>query len=120
MPSTLLTSTAGPPKRPLNAYMEYTAFRREELIRDSPGLANRQIISRIAGEWRELNPKQKKPFTDRAMANRKRYEREVSKWKTENGELPRISYSRSTSRRRASGYNLYIKSQFENIKKKQG
>merc|ERR1712217_385701 len=102
--------------------MEYTLRRREEIRKDNPKLPNRAMVSQIAEEWREMSAKKKKPFSDKALANKKRYERAMDKYIQEHGD----SHAKAVKprgvrrKRKPSGYNLYIKSQFQKLKAKKG
>merc|ERR1719373_701478 len=80
------------------------------------------MVSRIAEEWREMTSKSKKPFLDKSLANAKKYERAIAKYVEEHGDSM-VKAKRpmgARRKRKPSGYNLYIKAQFERLKAKKG
>ena len=65
-----------PPKRPISAFFFYCKERREKLKKEFPNLDNKEIIKNMSIEWNCLSDEIKKPYWEKAFANRKRYEDE--------------------------------------------
>ena len=68
------------PKRAISAFFFYNKERRETLKKEQPNLDNKQIISTMSKEWNELSEEKKKPYIEKAEADKKRYEEEKKKY----------------------------------------
>lgn len=66
-------------KRPLSAYMEYMRIIRPEIGKENPDIANKDIVKLIGEKWRALDKDGRKPYTDKAAANRVAYDLKVAK-----------------------------------------
>ncbi|XP_051529729.1 transcription factor A, mitochondrial-like isoform X1 [Myxocyprinus asiaticus] len=77
------TTTGGPPKRPLTAYMKYVQEIQPTFNRQNPGVKNVDIVRKIAQQWRMLTPEQKQPFQDASLAAREQYKLAVEKYKAQ-------------------------------------
>ena len=64
------------PKRAISAFFFYNQERREKLKKEQPNLDNKEIIKRMSAEWNKLSDDQKKPYVQKAEADKKRYEAE--------------------------------------------
>ncbi len=62
------------PKRPLSAYFFYIQERREALKKEKPDLDNKELIRTMGEEWNKLTDEEKKPYTKKAEADKKRYQ----------------------------------------------
>ena len=74
------------PKRAISAFFFYNKERRETLKKEQPNLDNKQIISTMSKEWNELSEEKKKPYIEKAEADKKRYEEEKKKYDAKNSE----------------------------------
>lgn len=72
------------PKKAISAYFFYIQERREQLKKENPKLDNKEIIVKMGAEWRELSDEQKKPYIDKAEADKKRYEEEKKEYDNKN------------------------------------
>ena len=68
------------PERAISAFFFYNKERRETLKKEQPNLDNKQIISTMSKEWNELSEEKKKPYIEKAEADKKRYEEEKKKY----------------------------------------
>ena len=68
------------PKRAISAFFFYNKERRETLKKEQPNLENKQIIATMSKEWNELSEEKKKPYIEKAEADKKRYEEEKKKY----------------------------------------
>ena len=68
------------PKRAISAFFFYNKERRETLKKEQPNLDNKQIIATMSKEWNELSEEKKKPYVEKAEADKKRYEEEKKKY----------------------------------------
>ena len=64
------------PKRAISAFFFYNQERREKLKKEQPNLDNKEIIKTMSAEWNKLSDDQKKPYIQKAEADKKRYEAE--------------------------------------------
>ena len=64
------------PKRALSAFFFYNQERRETLKKEKPDLNNKDIIRTMSTEWNALSDEKKKPYMEKAEADKKRYEAE--------------------------------------------
>lgn len=60
----LSSQTSSPPKRPLNAYMRFVMQQKPMLARQNPDIKITDMISKVAHQWRNLGPDQKRPFEE--------------------------------------------------------
>ena len=68
------------PKRAISAFFFYNKERRETLKKEQPSLDNKQIIATMSKEWNALSEEKKKPYVEKAEADKKRYEEEKKKY----------------------------------------
>ncbi len=66
------------PKKPLNAFVLFIKERKETLTKENPEIHSLEMIKIIANEWKELSDEKKKPYYERAEADKKRYEAEIA------------------------------------------
>ena len=64
------------PKRAISAFFFYNQERREKLKKEQPSLDNKEIIKTMSAEWNALSDEKKKPYIEKAEADKKRYEAE--------------------------------------------
>ena len=64
------------PKRAISAFFFYNQERREKLKKEKPNLDNKEIIKTMSAEWNALSDEKKKPYVQKAEADKKRYETE--------------------------------------------
>ena len=74
------------PKRGVSAFFLYTKERRVSLKKEKPELQNNEIIKIISAEWTSLSEEKKKPYYEKAEADRQRYEAEKKAYDEENKE----------------------------------
>ena len=73
------------PKKPITSYFYYTNERREILKKENPNLTTREIARLIGAEWRRMNDKERKPYIDKAEADKKRYMKEFREYTLNHG-----------------------------------
>lgn len=61
------------PKKPLSAYMLFTAAEREKVKAENPDIANKDILREVGKRWGALDPAQKSVFEDRATEAKAEY-----------------------------------------------
>ncbi|XP_072312976.1 transcription factor A, mitochondrial [Eucyclogobius newberryi] len=69
----LSTVVSAPPKRPLNAYMQYVLQQQPIMVRLHPEIRSVDVIRKIAQQWRTLSPAQKKPFEEASVKAREQF-----------------------------------------------
>ncbi|RIA92752.1 hypothetical protein C1645_764184 [Glomus cerebriforme] len=52
------------PKKPLNAYLQFTLVKRAELKQQNPGMGPKVITTMLGEAWRKLSEAEKKPYHD--------------------------------------------------------
>ncbi|KAI2658735.1 Transcription factor A, mitochondrial [Labeo rohita] len=77
------TSTGGPPKRPLTAYMTYVKEMHPTFSRQNPGVKNVDIVRKLAQQWKMLTAEQKQPFQAASSASREQYKLALEKYKAQ-------------------------------------
>ncbi len=64
------------PKRPLGAYFFYFKANNSLIRAEHPEFIQKEIVSRIAQNWKALTDEQKAPFVEKSTADKQRYVRE--------------------------------------------
>ncbi|KAI9258214.1 high mobility group box domain-containing protein, partial [Phascolomyces articulosus] len=64
------------PKRGLSAYMFFSQENRTKVQQDNPDAAFGQIGKILGERWKDMSEEEKKPYQDKADADKKRYEAE--------------------------------------------
>ncbi|KAJ0426063.1 high mobility group box domain-containing protein [Aspergillus carlsbadensis] len=68
------------PKRGLSAYMFFANENREKVREDNPGISFGQVGKMLGEKWKALSDKERKPYDDKAAADKKRYEEEKAQY----------------------------------------
>ncbi|KAL2867100.1 high-mobility group nucleosome-binding protein [Aspergillus lucknowensis] len=68
------------PKRGLSAYFFFANENRDKIREDNPGIAFGQVGKMLGEKWRALSDKERKPYEDKAAADKKRYEEEKAQY----------------------------------------
>lgn len=76
----LNTAASVPPKRPLNAYMRYVQQQRPSVVRLHPEINSVDIVKKIAQQWRNLSPEQKKPFVEASTKAREQFKVDLQRY----------------------------------------
>ena len=63
-------------KKAISAYFFYIKERRESITKEQPSLNNKEIVKKMSEEWNALSDEKKKPYVQKAEADKKRYETE--------------------------------------------
>ncbi|XP_043109821.1 transcription factor A, mitochondrial [Puntigrus tetrazona] len=77
------TTTGGPPKRPMTAYMTYVKEMHPTISRQNPGVKNVDIVRKLAQQWKMLTPEQKQPFQNASLSYREQYKFALEKYKAQ-------------------------------------
>lgn len=64
------------PKRGLSAYMFFANENRERVREENPGIAFGALGRKLGELWKGLSDSERKPYEDKAVADKKRYEDE--------------------------------------------
>ncbi|KAI5627390.1 transcription factor A, mitochondrial [Silurus asotus] len=67
------TTSGGPPKRPLNAYLRYVIEQQPIVIKQNPEIKVVDVVRKIALQWRTLTPEEKRPFEEASITAREQY-----------------------------------------------
>ncbi|CEG75993.1 Putative Structure-specific recognition protein 1 [Rhizopus microsporus] len=68
-------TTTGP-KRGLSAYMFFSQDNREVVKKENPSASFGEIGKLLGEKWKKMTEEQKKPYIEKAEADKKRYEEE--------------------------------------------
>ena len=79
------------PKRAISAFFFYNQERRETLKKEKPELDNKEIIKTMSAEWNALSDEKKKPYVEKAEADKKRYEAEKKAYDAKKKAEPKKS-----------------------------
>ncbi|KAH0795505.1 Non-histone chromosomal protein 6 [Histomonas meleagridis] len=62
-------------KRPRSGYLIFSIENRQKIIAENPGIEKKQkeIMKLIAGKWKSLTDEEKKPYQERAAAEKKEF-----------------------------------------------
>ncbi|CAG8611587.1 13278_t:CDS:2, partial [Ambispora leptoticha] len=71
------TKDPNAPKRPLNAFIEFSRVKREEVKRDNPDMKYTEIRKRLGEMWRGLSETEKEPYKNVQQAAKERYAQEI-------------------------------------------
>jgi len=81
------------PKRPLTAFMRYSASRRSVIRTENNDLSMIQISKIIGEEWRGLSDDGKRPFHDQAAADHEKYKTAKEAYDASKPKRPRTAYA---------------------------
>jgi len=70
------------PKRGLSAYMFFANDNREKVREDNPGIKFGDVGKLLGERWKELSDKERKPYDDKAKADKERYENEKARYQS--------------------------------------
>ena len=95
MPKTKTKKKQDPnrPKRPLTAFMRYSASRRSTIRGENSELSMIQISKIIGEEWRGLSDDGKRPFHDQAAADHEVYKTAKEAYDASKPKRPRTAYA---------------------------
>ena len=79
-----MTKLPGQPKKNQSAYFLWMNENREQIKKDNPGLSMTDMTKKAGEIWRDMKDKSK--WNAKAEEDKKRYEKELAKWKAEGGD----------------------------------
>ncbi|PWY92387.1 hypothetical protein BO70DRAFT_376074 [Aspergillus heteromorphus CBS 117.55] len=68
------------PKRGLSAYMFFANDNREKVREDNPGISFGQVGKMLGEKWKNLDDVGRRPYEEKAAADKKRYEDEKASY----------------------------------------
>jgi len=68
------------PKRGLSAYMFFANEQRDVVREENPGISFGQVGKLLGEKWKALNEVERRPYEDKAQADKKRYEDEKASY----------------------------------------
>lgn len=68
------------PKRPLGAYFYYFKANNDKIKQENPEFIQKEVVSKIAQDWKRLTDEQKLPFVEQSNEDKKRYIREKEEY----------------------------------------
>ncbi|KAL1997815.1 hypothetical protein VTN02DRAFT_693 [Thermoascus thermophilus] len=68
------------PKRGLSAYMFFANEQRESVREENPGISFGQVGKVLGERWKALTDEQRRPYEEKALADKKRYEDEKASY----------------------------------------
>jgi len=68
------------PKKPSTAYMYFLSEKRPEYKEKYEGMSLIELLRKIANEWKQLSDEEKKPYVDKHLEDKKRYEKEMKNY----------------------------------------
>ncbi|BGP03262.1 Non-histone chromosomal protein 6B [Rhodotorula toruloides] len=72
------------PKRPLSAYMHFSQDQRSVVKEENPDVTFGEIGKILGAKWKELPEDERKPYEEKASADKSRYEKEKAAYDAEN------------------------------------
>lgn len=77
----------GAPKRPMSAFLKFSKTRRKKVREENPDVSNTDV-SRLLGEmWRNATDKEKAPYVETEIMERKKYKEVMRKWREEKAQF---------------------------------
>ncbi|CEO97807.1 HMG box domain-containing protein [Plasmodiophora brassicae] len=76
--------SAGHPKRPLSAFMYFSQEKRSDVKADNPETSFGDLGKILGQMWKDLSEDDKKPYVEKAAADKARYDEEVIAWRQAN------------------------------------
>ena len=73
-------SSVGAPKKPTTSYFCYMKERREAIKSKQPDIGNKEIISKMAEEWKKLSDQEKEKYNALANKDKIRYANEMKNY----------------------------------------
>ncbi|KAJ5674193.1 non-histone chromosomal protein 6 [Penicillium macrosclerotiorum] len=74
------------PKRGLSAYMFFANDTRDKVREENPGISFGQVGKMLGDKWKALSDTERKPFEEKAVADKKRYEEEKAAYQARDEE----------------------------------
>ncbi|OQE28400.1 hypothetical protein PENSTE_c003G10093 [Penicillium steckii] len=74
------------PKRGLSAYMFFANDNRDKVREENPGITFGQVGKMLGDKWKALSESERKPYDQKAAADKKRYEEEKAKYQAQQNE----------------------------------
>ncbi|KAL1853446.1 Non-histone chromosomal protein 6 [Paecilomyces lecythidis] len=68
------------PKRGLSAYMFFANEQRESVREQNPGISFGQVGKVLGERWKALSDEERRPYEEKAQADKKRYEDEKASY----------------------------------------
>ncbi|OGM42139.1 non-histone chromosomal protein 6 [Aspergillus bombycis] len=68
------------PKRGLSAYMFFANDNREKVREENPGISFGQVGKMLGEKWKALSDTERRPYEEKAAADKKRYEDEKASY----------------------------------------
>jgi hypothetical protein len=66
------------PKKPLTAFMFFNMETRPKVVEENPGIAFGEVGKKLGAMWKTLSEDDKAPYAEKAIQDKKRYEKEVA------------------------------------------
>jgi hypothetical protein len=76
--------TFGMPKKPLSSYIFFSQEIREQIRKNNPNMSVHELMKAISLRWQTAKEKEKVPFNELALQDKKRYEDELNQYKNKN------------------------------------
>ena len=80
-PSKKKGSDPNKPKKGNTAWIFFTNDMREKVKADNPDAKTTDLTKIMSPMWKALTPEEKKPYEDKAKADKERYEKEMENYK---------------------------------------
>jgi hypothetical protein len=74
------------PKRGLSAYMFFANEQRDKVREDNPGISFGQVGKMLGEKWKALSDSERRPYEEKAAADKKRYEDEKATYNAQAAE----------------------------------
>lgn len=72
----------GRPKKWMHAYLIFVKERKSSMQKERPNLSFREMMQFVASQWKEINAADRAYFEAKAVAERERYNRQMSEYTT--------------------------------------
>lgn len=96
------------PVKRRSAYIFYCMAERDNVKKKYPEYKVTDISVELGFRWKQLSDEEKKPFQEKSEADKKRYEKEMSKYK----------HTKVAKKRGSSGFNMFCYEKRDDVKEK--
>jgi len=90
------------PKRPLSSYMIFSQENREKIMTENPGIKFTEVAKKAGEMWKSITAEEKKPYEEKAVAAKAKYEIEIKEYYEKNPEaLEKLKAAKSSKPKKA-------------------
>lgn len=90
------------PKKPMSAFFCFQKSRRPHITKEHPEYNNQEIIKAMTAEWKTFNDKDKEPYNQLAVEDKKRYASAMEDYNAKQGTSGATAQQASASKKKSA------------------